>query len=161
MKIKPLHKRLIMRWKIIAHNGIVKFMQFPETKEAGGEPRERVEGANSYDEKFCRCFVSFVSNVLSGNSTKQTIFPLFCFKCITRQALKAWNIPTTLDNWTNVFLVTFAPPVSFANILISYISSTYLQSFNVLLPFQCFSNVFSNVFPMLSNVFPMFFSMFF
>ena len=77
MKIKPLHKRLIMRWKIIAHNGIVKFMQFPETKEATGEPRERVEGASSYDEKFCRCFVSFVSNVLSGNSTKQTIFPLF------------------------------------------------------------------------------------
>ena len=36
MKIKPLHKRLIMRWKIIAHNGIVKFMQFPETKEATG-----------------------------------------------------------------------------------------------------------------------------
>ena len=24
-----------MGWKIIAHNGIVKFMQFPETKEAG------------------------------------------------------------------------------------------------------------------------------
>ena len=34
VKIKPLHKRLIMGWKIIAHNGIVKFMQFPETKEA-------------------------------------------------------------------------------------------------------------------------------
>ena len=33
VKIKPLHKRLIMGWKIIAHNGIVKFMQFPETKE--------------------------------------------------------------------------------------------------------------------------------
>ena len=92
---------------------------------------------------------------------------LFFFKCITRQALKAWNIPTTLDNWTNVFLVTFAPPVSFANILISYISSTYFQSLNALLPFQCFSNVFqmfSNVFPMFfqcfSNVFPMFFQCF-
>ena len=65
MKIKPLHKRLIMGWKIIAHNGIVKFMQFPETKEAGGEPRERVEGASSYDEKFCRRFVSFVSPFFS------------------------------------------------------------------------------------------------
>ena len=75
MKIKPLHKRLIMGWKIIAHNGIVKFMQFPETKEAGGEPRERVEGASSYDEKFCRRFVSFVSTRLTADSTKQTNCP--------------------------------------------------------------------------------------
>ena len=70
-KIKPRHKRLIMRWKIIADNGIVKFMQFPETKEA--TTGEGVEAARSNDEKFCRRFVSFVRNALNANSTKQTI----------------------------------------------------------------------------------------
>ena len=75
-KIKPRHKRLIMRWKIIADNGIVKFMQFPETKEA--TTGEGVEAARSNDEKFCRRFVSFVRNALNANSTKQTITIIPC-----------------------------------------------------------------------------------
>ena len=62
MKIKPPHKRLIMGWKIIAHNGIVKFMQFPETKEA--TTGEGVEAARSNDEKFCRRFY-LLSGMLS------------------------------------------------------------------------------------------------
>ena len=61
-KIKPRHKRLIMRWKIIADNGIVKFMQFPETKEA--TTGEGVEAARSNDEKFCRRFY-LLSGMLS------------------------------------------------------------------------------------------------
>ena len=51
-----------MRWKIIADNGIVKFMQFPETKEA--TTGEGVEAARSNDEKFCRRFY-LLSGMLS------------------------------------------------------------------------------------------------
>ena len=54
-KIKLEHKRLIMRWKIIADNGIVKFMQFPETKEA--TTGEGVEAARSNDENFVGAFI--------------------------------------------------------------------------------------------------------
>ena len=61
-KIKLEHKRLIMRWKIIADNGIVKFMQFPETKEA--TTGEGVGAARSNDEKFCRRFY-LLSGMLS------------------------------------------------------------------------------------------------